>query len=63
MRELWVGFRRDKRPWETGIRDVLFARCPGAERWWQASGRGHSENHPIREEAIRLWRETVRGGR
>lgn len=60
VRELWVGFRHEKRPGERGIRDALLAPMgPEYERWWQATGRGVTKNHPIREEAIRLWREAV----
>lgn len=60
VRELWVGFRHEKRPGERGIRDALLAPMgPDYERWWQATGRGVTKNHPIREEAIRLWREAV----
>lgn len=63
VRELWVGFRHEKRPGERGIRDALLAPMgPEYERWWQATGRGVTKNHPIREEAIRLWREAVRRG-
>lgn len=63
VRELWVGFRHEKRPGERGIRDALLAPMgPEYERWWQATGRGVTKNHPIREEAIRLWREAVSRG-
>lgn len=63
VRELWVGFRHEKRPGERGIRDALLAPMgPEYERWWQATGRGVTKNHPIREEAIRLWREAVARG-
>ena len=56
VREVWVSFYKPPVRPGTGVRNVWPAPVEaGCERWWQASGQGREVNHPIREEAVRLW--------
>lgn len=57
----WFGFCRPPDP-DGAVRWEVPEWHAGAEPIWTAHGLGLSVNHPIREEAIRLWREAVRRG-
>lgn len=48
--------------WRDADGEVSPVRFTAAERVWEAVGRSVNAQHPIREEAIRLWREEVSRG-